>query len=158
MTSCRTAVYLGPWESRRAVRALLRRMLLAEGHCPSLGAAPLESQADPLKPLAWQVRSCWSTLPWLKPLDEIRRVFAAVHLAGSYCCVCAGQCVPQSWRHSPALPCSLQGCAAGIVLWALWGVLGGHTGWQCPCQESQGQPVSGPWGWLLEPVPALLPL
>lgn len=121
---------------------------MADGHCPSVGAGPLESRANPLKPLAWQVRSC-STLPWLKHFDAVRRVFPAVHLAGSCCvCVCAGQSVPQSWTQ---LCCARAGmCSRAVLSWqgpcsGLWGVLVGHTGGSAPVRGRRDSREGSLW-------------
>lgn len=140
-----------------------------------------ESRANPLKPLAWQMRN-WSILPWLKRFDEI--------MSFSWCpsgwelMLCAGQSVPQRWRNRFAFPSARcrdlqQGwCSAGRaqlplalphalglcvrgsgleegMLWSGWG-----------CTEGDGSAqVSGvvgtPSKWsqlgsLLEPVSALL--
>lgn len=130
-----------------------------------------ESRANPLKPLAWQMRS-WSILPWLKHFDEITSFSWCP--SGWELLLCAGQSVPQRWRNRFAFPSARcrdlqQGwCSHGrarlpsalpraLGLCVRWrrechGVAGGaQRGMAVPrCQESRGHRASGPslgCGW-----------
>lgn len=138
---------------QEGIRAFLRRILLADGHCPSVGIGPLESRAGPLKPLAWQVRSC-SILPWLKHFDALRRVFPAAHLAGSCCvCVCRAVCAPEL---DTQLCSASARCRAGAQLAEpscpgpapALGCAGGAHRVAVPLAGVTGTAGSGPCGWV----------
>lgn len=164
MTLCRTAVDPRPWENRRKVRASLRKIPLADGHYPCVGAGPLgqgeqgKSSETPcladeelehiaLAEAFWWNNEFFMVSIWLGA-DAVCRAVCASEVEKQ---VCFPQCSLQgfaagmvlSWQSPAALgpaPCSGAVCSrvwpgrGNAVEW-----LGVHRGrWQCPGVRSRG--------------------